>query len=144
MKCVETDVIEQEAPTQAGIIRMENGLLGFESNKTYKLLGSMEEAPFLWLQMTEEPKLSFLVIETAQVIPTYQPDVPDLDVAELGIESEADVLVLNIVTIHRDGKATANLKGPILVNRRTLAAKQIVPINVGEFSLQHSLTTIST
>lgn len=141
MKCVETNVIEQEAPTQAGVIRMTAGLLGFENNKTYQLLGSAEEAPFLWLQMTEEPKLSFLVIEPSLVMSNYQPDIPELDVAELEIENAADALVLNIVTIHRDGKGTVNLKGPILINRRTLAAKQVVPLNASAYSLQHPLPT---
>jgi flagellar assembly factor FliW len=118
---------------------MPAGLLGFENNKNYQLLGSPEEAPFLWLQMAEEPKLSFLVIEPAAVITNYQPDVPETDVAELGIESAEDALFLNIVTVHRDGKGTVNLKGPILVNRRTLMAKQVVPLNASQFSLQHPL-----
>ncbi|MDB6030114.1 MAG: flagellar assembly protein FliW [Verrucomicrobiales bacterium] len=139
MKCVETNVIEHEAPPQAGVIRMPAGLLGFENNKTYQLLASAEEAPFLWLLMADEPKLSFLVVEPAAVMTNYQPDVPDTDVAELGIESAEDALFLNIVTIHRDGKGTVNMKGPILVNRRTLAAKQVVPLNAGTYSLQHPL-----
>ena len=118
---------------------MAEGLMGFENIKTYQLLGSAEEAPFLWLQMTEGPKLSFLVIEPAVAISSYQPDIPEADIESIGLTNPEDALVLNIVTIHADGKATVNLKGPILINRKTLAACQSVPKNASEYSLHHAL-----
>jgi flagellar assembly factor FliW len=139
MKCVESNVIEEEAPITASVIRMPEGLLGFEKVKSYQLLGSVEEAPFLWLQMDEEPRLSFLVIEPALALSSYQPDIPEADIEAIGLTAPEDALVLNIVTIHADGKATVNLKGPILINRKTLAARQSVPLNASEYSLQHPL-----
>ena len=88
MKCVESNVMEEEAPITASVIRMPEGLLGFEKVKSYQLLGSVEEAPFLWLQMTEEPKLSFLVIEPALALSSYQPDIPEADIDAIGLTPE--------------------------------------------------------
>ena len=153
MKCAETTVVERSAETSArkpqaetnkennkGVITLPMGLLGFEQVKHYNLLGSAEEAPFLWLQMVEDPSLAFLVISPAVVLDFYRPDLSDEDVEFLGLADARDALVFNIVTVHADGKATVNLKGPIVVNRSTLVGKQIVPLNAGHYSLQHPVT----
>ena len=36
-------------------------------------------------------------------------------------------------------QATVNLKGPIVLNRRTLVAKQVIPLNAPEYSVAHPL-----
>src|SRR5436190_13625987 len=122
-----------------GVIRLPGGLLGFEKTKNYVLLGSPEEAPFLRLQMNDEPKLTFLAIEPAMAIENYQPDLSEEDTLFLELQSPEEALLVNIVTLHRDGTATVNLKGPIVVNRRTLIGKQIIPLNSSDYSLQHAL-----
>lgn len=145
MKCAEpTMVIERQAKTaktqeqtSKGIISFPAGIMGFETAKQFVLLSSPEEAPFLWLQMAEEPKLAFLVISPWLVLETYQPDVGQEDVAFLGLQSSKDAWVFNIVTVHKDGTATVNLKGPIIVNRHTLIGKQVIPLNSPDYSLQH-------
>ncbi len=116
------------------------GLLGFEQFKHYTLLGCAEEAPFLWLQVVEDPSLAFLVISPSVVLDSYQPDISEEEVAFLGLADAKDALVFNIVTVHPDGKATVNLKGPIVVNRQTLIGKQVVPLNAANYSLQHPVT----
>jgi flagellar assembly factor FliW len=135
---MEQDV--QAAPS--GVLRMPAGLLGFEHVKNYELLGSREEAPFMWLRMEDDPNLAFLVIEPGYVVEDYQPDISEAEVEFLGLSNADDAWVLNIVTLHNDGKATVNLKGPILINRHTLVAKQVVPLNAPEFSLQHPLPVV--
>ena len=75
------------------------------------------------------------------VLDFYQPDLSEDDVKFLGLADAREALVFNIVTVHADGKATVNLKGPIVVNRTTLVGKQIVPLNAGNYSLQHPVTS---
>jgi flagellar assembly factor FliW len=146
MKCAETTLMERHAPTpatepraqtNAGVITLPLGLLGFEKFKSYVLLGSPEEAPFLWLRMVDDPNLSFLVVAPSVLASDYQPDLSDEDVQFLGLQDPQDALLFNIVTLHKDGKATMNLKGPIVVNRQTLVGKQIIPRNAGRYALQH-------
>jgi len=155
MKCAETTLIEPPAAApprkqraqpqpqpqpQKSVITLPTGLLGFEKVKHYTLLGCAEEAPFLWLQMVEDPNLAFLVISPSAVLDSYHPDISEEEVAFLDLTDPKDALVFNIVTVHPDGKATVNLKGPVVVNRQTLIGKQIVPLNVGNYSLQHPVT----
>lgn len=149
MKCADTTVLEREsqtrdvsAKTTQGTIEFPAGLLGFEEVKQYQLLGSPEEAPFLWLQMIAEPRLAFLVVSPAMILENYHPDVSPEDVAFLGLQQSQDAMVFNIVTMHQDGSATVNLKGPIVVNRQTLIGKQVIPLNSAEFELQHRLSVV--
>lgn len=124
---------------QAVIITLPLGLLGFEETKRYLLLADPEEAPFMWLQMLDEPRKSFVVIQPHTILEKYEPELSAEDVKFLGLNSPEDAFVLNIVTVRGSDKATVNLKGPIVVNRNTLIGKQVVPINATEYSVQHPL-----
>jgi flagellar assembly factor FliW len=126
-----------------GMITLPGGLLGFEKYRNFVLLGSPEEAPFLWLQMVDEPGLAFLVVSPSAVIERYQPDLSDEDSRMLELQSPEEALIFNIVTVHADDSATVNLKGPIVVNRRTLIGKQVIPQNAGNLSLQHAIKPIA-
>ena len=131
---------EQQTNLHAGAIRLPSGLLGFEKVKDYLLLSNPEEALFLWLKMEADPNLAFVVVEPSLVMPDYRPEVYDDDARTLDIQDPAEAMLLNIVTIHREGTATVNLKGPIVVNRRTGLGKQIIPVNAADFQLQHPIT----
>lgn len=121
------------------VIHLPGGLLGFERIKKYVLLSNPEEAPFLWLQMLDDPNLAFLVVSPCAVVANYKPELSEADTEFLGLQSPQDALVFNIVTIQSDGSASVNLKGPIVLNRFTLIGKQVVPLNVADYSLNHKL-----
>jgi flagellar assembly factor FliW len=121
------------------VIRLPYGLLGFERVKNYMLLANRDEAPFMWFQMLEEAKRSFLVVVPTVVMPEYQPVLGDGDAEFLEIESPGDAFMLSIVTLKAHGHATVNLKGPIVINRRTLIGKQVIPNNANGFPLKHPL-----
>jgi flagellar assembly factor FliW len=139
MKFAETTEAEPLANESQSAVNIPLGLLGFESVKSYALLADPQEAPFLWLQMLEEPKASFLVMNPFLVFPDYQPDLSDDDVAFLGLRGPEEAAIFNIVTLRGRGSATINLKGPIVINRRTLVAKQIIPVNAASYNVQHTL-----
>ncbi|HWI59371.1 MAG TPA: flagellar assembly protein FliW, partial [Bacillota bacterium] len=122
-----------------GTITLPLGLLGFEAIKQYVLLASPEEAPFLWLQVAGEAGLSFLVVSPGVACADYAPELSAEDVAFLGLRTAEDAMMFNIVTLHADGRATVNLKGPVVVNRHTLVGKQVVPLNAGRYPTQHPL-----
>lgn len=118
---------------------MPLGLLGFEHIKEYALLANPDEAPFLWLQVLADPSVAFLVISPFVVVPAYQPDIGPDDAEFLGLTQPHDALVFNVVTLRPGGRATVNLKGPVVVNRRTLLGKQVIPLNAAEYELRHPL-----
>ena len=137
------NVASVPSPAQAeNTIRMPMGLLGFERIKEYLLLADPAEEPFLWLQVADDANLAFLVVAPQPLLPAYKPEISPEDVAFLGLDSAADAAVLSIVTVRGPNHATLNLKGPIVLNRRTLVAKQVIPANAAEFSVQHPLPVI--
>jgi len=121
------------------IIRLPLGLLGFEHVKQYVLLANPAEEPFMWFQMLDDTKRAFLVAPPARLVSDYQPDISDDDVEFLGITDPADAILLNIVTLRGSSRPTVNLKGPVVINRRTLIGKQVIPNNATQYSLRHPL-----
>ena len=71
------------------------------------------------------------------MVENYNIDLADEDVALLGLENPEDAVVLNIATYHPDETVTVNLKGPIVYNQVTKAARQVVPRNAADLSLAH-------
>lgn len=120
-------------------VRLPLGLLGLERIKDYLLIADPAEDPFLWLQARDDASLAFLVIPPQPLFPKYLPEISSEDEALLGAKSPDDLRVLCIVTLRGPNQATLNLKGPIVLNRRTWVARQVIPTNAAEFSVQHPL-----
>ena len=133
-------VAKSTAPHDSHIIHFPSGLLGFERLRRFALIGRPQEAPFLWLEGQDDSKVAFIVVPPKDVAPDYRPDLSDADVKFLGLTSPKDVLVLSIVTLHGHGRATINLKGPLVINARTRVGQQVVPSNASEYSAQHPLS----
>lgn len=135
------ELVEPQKIVQNGhtLIKLPFGLLGFERVKNYALLANPSEEPFLWLQMLDNGGKAFLVVSPFLVMPEYLPDIPTDDVQFLGLNDPTDALVYNICTLRGPGKATINLKGPIVINRHTLVGKQVIPNNAAQYGLCHPL-----
>jgi len=133
----ETEAIAAPVVTEA---RLPMGLLGFERIKDYLLIANASEEPFQWLQVRDNAALAFVVIDPFVVLPDYQPDIPQADVEFLGIEDPHDAILFNIVTVASPTRATVNLKGPVIFNRRTMIGKQVVLANANAYSIQHPLS----
>lgn len=102
------------------------GLLGFEHLREFALLDA-EQAPFYWLQSLEAVEIAFVLIDPRVFRPDYSPGVGPEELAELGASSPAEVLDFAIVTIPEDPRRmTANLQGPVLVNRGSRVGRQFI------------------
>ena len=139
MKCNCLETEPAAAPPVVTDIRLPMGLLGFEQLKDYLLIVKPDEEPLGWLQVKGETSFAFVVINPFLVVPDYRPDIPQADVEFLGLESPENALLLNIVTVHKTGRATLNLKGPIVINRNTAVGKQVVVANANDYSVCHPL-----
>lgn len=139
MKVAEAIETETVAANHENTVVLPLGLLGFETIKNFVLLAEPEAEPFLWLQVVDDPGLAFLVVSPFLVKPDYQPEISEQDSEFLGVTSPEDVLIFNIVTVRANGVSTVNLKGPIVLNRRTLIGKQIIPANVADLPLKFPL-----
>src|SRR5882757_11211246 len=143
MKCNSIE-IEPVATVAATNVRLPMGLLGFEKMKDYLLIANPAEEPFGWLQVKGDTSLAFVVINPFLIVPDYHPDIPQSDVEFLGLSDAEDAMLLNIVTVHKQGHATMNLKGPIVINRNTGVGKQVVIANGADYSVQHPLLVSET
>ena len=141
MNTLELMAPEAGAAIGKEVIRFPDGLLVFEGVKNYVLLTRPEEEPFLWLQMLGDAKRAFLVVPPHFILADYQPDLSELDVEFLELADPSEAFVLNIVTLRGPGRATANLRGPLVINRRTLIGKQVIPVNAAQYAIQHPLPT---
>jgi flagellar assembly factor FliW len=144
MKCAELVDPEIPAVARRDAVRMPNGMLGFEEIKDYVLTSNPGEHPFAWLQVQDNTALAFVVIDPFIALPDYQPDIPQADVEFLNLKQPDDALLLGIVTIHDEQRATVNLKGPIVVNRHTHVAKQVIIANAAAYSVTHPLPVAGT
>ncbi len=107
------------------------GLLGFENLREYILLDAAQQ-PFYWLQSRDVPEIAFVLISPSIFRPDYTPDVHETELEEIDLNSESgdDILVFTIVTIPEEhSKMTANLQGPVIINRKTRYARQCISIN---------------
>lgn len=111
------------------LISFPHGIFGFEHHRSYALLDSPQQ-PFYWLQSLDEPEIAFVLINPYVFRPDYVLQVPDQDIEELDVEAENDVLVFAVVTIPENpNEMTANLQGPIIINRRRKIGRQSISLD---------------
>jgi flagellar assembly factor FliW len=105
-------------------ITIPEGLYGFEDYNEYVLLDA-EHQPFYWLQSVTEKDIAFILINPFLFRPDYEVNIPNEEMEDIGITSPEKALIFAIVTIPPDGSAmTANLQGPLVINRDTMTGKQ--------------------
>lgn len=137
--CDNKPEVETLATPPGNLVRLPAGILGFEQHKEYMLLANPHEMPFAWLRVADSTSLAFVVINPFIVMPAYAPDIPDSDAEFLSLKEPNDALLFNIVTLRPHNRATVNLKGPIVINRHTHIAKQVIISNASNYSVEHPL-----
>jgi flagellar assembly factor FliW len=119
----ETEIGERQ------IVNFPHGLFGFQDLHRFALLDAAQP-PFYWLQSLDQVQIAFVLIDPLFFRPDYNPDVDPAELEEIGIHEGDDALVFAIVTIPQDSRRmTANLQGPLIINRETHAARQLISLN---------------
>jgi flagellar assembly factor FliW len=113
--------------TEKDIISFPSGIPGFEERKKFVLAEIPEYAPFEWLVCVDGTKLRFAVINPLLFRGDYDPNMSKDHLADLQVAKPEDLLLYVIVTI-RDNplESTANLVGPVLINRLKRLGKQVI------------------
>lgn len=120
------------------ILNFPEGLFGFELYHNYAIYDS-EYPPFMWMQSLEEQNLAFLIVDPFLICNDYELDVDDKSLLKVGIKSPTDVFVMSIVTIPQgEGPVTANLQGPIIVNKNTRECLQVI-LNSSRWTTKHDI-----
>lgn len=110
------------------IVTFVEGVVGFPAQTEFVLIAHKDNSPYRWLQSIQTPDLAFLVVDPAEFIADYAPELPATIAQSLDIDEQCPRLVYTIVTIPRGRpeEMTLNLAGPILINLANNRAKQIV------------------
>ncbi len=111
------------------ILVFVDGLIGFKKFTEFALLDAPQK-PYFYLQSIEAPELNFILLDPFLFRPDYLVDVPDEAMQSLGISSPEDALILCLVTVPpTGGSITANLMGPLIINKATRKATQVVLVD---------------
>ncbi len=122
------DFLENLVYSDDDILTFPNGIPGFKDNKRYVIVQVAEFMPFEWLVcIDDDALLRFAVINPMLFKPDYSPNIIKEQIEDLEIEKPEDVLLYSIVTIRKDpSESTANLLGPIVINKTKKIGKQII------------------
>jgi flagellar assembly factor FliW len=110
-------------------IRLPLGLLGFEDLRDWALLDATQP-PFYWLQSLERTEVAFVLIDPLSFRSDYEPGADPAELAGLELAGPQERLVFAIVTVPAEaGRMSANLQGPLIVNRQTRVGRQVVSLD---------------
>jgi flagellar assembly factor FliW len=104
------------------------GLPAFPDARRFAIVRWGDEgSPFCMLRSLEDPELAFVVTHPLLFFPDYSPEIDDETAARIGLDRGEDAIVLVILTLGTSPTdASANLLGPIVINRQTNDAVQAV------------------
>lgn len=121
------------------------GILGFENLKKYALLDS-EQPPFFWLQSLDVQEVAFILINPFLFRPEYALDISgeDYNLIKLSNDDFDNRLIFTIVTVpEKSEDMTANLQGPIIINKINKNAIQTISNNPEHRVKHHILNELS-
>jgi flagellar assembly factor FliW len=107
------------------VLEFSRGLLGFEEYRRFALIDAHKK-PFFWLQSMDEVRIAFILIKPSVFRDDYDPGLSREDLEELENPEPTDLLVFAIVTIPESGTMTANLQGPLVINKMTGKGAQCI------------------
>ncbi|MDC7228030.1 MAG: flagellar assembly protein FliW [Spirochaetales bacterium] len=112
-------------------IHFPYGIFGFEQLKDFVLLDAAQQ-PFYWLQSMDVKETAFVLINPLVFRKDYELNVLVGDLEEIGLKSTPDdnILLFAIVTVPQNQqKMSANLQGPIIINRDNKQGRQSVSLD---------------
>src|SRR5215831_17082922 len=126
-------MLETQAATDVVEINFPAGLPGFPSAHRFELAPwGPAGSPFMMLSSSDDPEIGFVVVPPWVFYPDYEFEL-DTGMAErLGLTASEDAVVFAVVTLRdKPEDSTVNLLGPIVVNRFTHEAAQVVLPSAG-------------
>ena len=122
------------------VIRFADGIPAFEDEHEFVVLPYEEGTPYMFLQSMMTPELAFLMTDPFVFFPDDSFELDDENMEKLAINSMDDVLVCTLISVPRSGVAdmTTNLLAPVVINRHTMQARQMV-LEKPQYTTKHRL-----
>ena len=122
------------------IFHFADGLPAFEDEREFVILPFDDDSPYSFLQSVATPELAFLMTVPFVVFPDYEFVLEDDVMAALAIKGSEDMQIYTLVTIPGGNikEMTANLMAPVVINKKTREAKQVV-LDKSQYTTKHRL-----
>jgi flagellar assembly factor FliW len=126
-------MLETQAETDVVEISFPAGLPGFPHAHQFDLAPwGPAGSPFMLLTARDDSDVGFVVVPPWVFYPDYEFELDSATAERLGLERAEDAVVFAVVTLRdRPEDSTLNLLGPIVVNRLTHEAAQVVLPSAG-------------
>ncbi|WIM96073.1 flagellar assembly protein FliW [Actinoplanes oblitus] len=106
-------------------ITMATPMPGFPAHRDFVLVRLNEDGLLYALTSLDNPELRFLVAPPEPFFPEYAPEIDESTFAALNTKDPDRLLLLTVISASQD-ETTANLLAPIVVDRDTMRAQQVV------------------
>jgi len=122
------------------ILSFPEGLLGFSNCQRFAVLPNPSGGPLQWLQSVEDANLAFVICQPQLFKPDYRIPVREEDLRSIELKSIEEALIYTIMVVPKDNpkNMTANLQGPLIINKSRGLGKQYVLIH-SEYTTKYRL-----
>ena len=122
------------------VLDFPEGLPAFTEETQFVLVERNELAPLIFMQSLTHLELCFLTAPVVSIDANYTLTTPIEELSPIGVEEVHldDLLCLAILTIPENRPPTANLMAPVVINRKTRLARQVIQYESG-YSFEHPL-----
>jgi len=131
-----------DVPTDE-ILYFPDGLIGLADCTHWVLVADPKNSLVAWLQSMSRSDVGVPMVSPRQLVPHYRVRVTKRQLTPLNLAQTSELFVLAVVNCH-DGKWTANLKAPLLIDLQNQIGRQVVttdsqPVQYGLPSVSASL-----
>jgi flagellar assembly factor FliW len=128
---------------EATALHFPLGLPGFETHRRFALVECPAAAPLMFLQSLDLPELCFVAAPVEAIEPAYQLELSSDDLHHLRLvenrqPKRGEVVCLAILSAPENGRPTANLLAPVVIEPVSRQAVQAVRLD-SRYSHQHAL-----
>ncbi len=110
------------------ILHFPHGLIGFEQEQHWVLLGDAENESLGWLQSLKDADIALPVISPRRFAGDYQVRIVRSQIDLLELDPNDQAFVLNVIN-RRDGQFTVNLQAPVIINLDRRLGRQVITLD---------------
>jgi flagellar assembly factor FliW len=124
--------------SEADLIRIPEGLVGFRNLTSFVQLPDPVVAGLSWLQSATDPDVAFGIVPPPLALNDYRVELRPGDRAALELDDERSALIFVILNRGEGGGLTVNLQGPLVFNAARRLGRQLV-LTSSRYAVKYSL-----
>lgn len=133
---IQTRTLGAVDATPESFVTLPEGLIGYDDQREFALVASTDHAPFRWLLSFADPDVTFPLLPAQLVAEDYRPGLAASDARAIGAVGSDALEVYVIAAVDAEGRLTANLRAPIVLNPQSRLARQVV-LSDGRWTVDH-------